>query len=358
MGFEILVHPAAPWCKVDPLAAPSPSPLDDMAEGESGMDRRMFLGTLAGGLLTAPFAAEAQQNARASRIGYLGIARGPLYDAFLRGMGELGYVAGENITVERRQYEGNIARLPAFAAELVRLKVEVIFATGPAAVRAVANATHEIPLVAIDLESDPIDAGFAASISRPGGNITGVFLDLPDLIGKWFEFLKATLPRLSHVAIFWDPATGRAQLTTASATAPLFAAQVQVLEVRGPEDFDRQFALAGRAHPDALIQLSSPLIFLAAKRIAEFAVKKRLPAISLFAAFPESGGLMSYGPDIPDLYRRSGVYVARILKGATVGELPIERPAHFLLVINLKTAKSLGLTIPQSLLLRADEVIQ
>lgn len=319
--------------------------------------RRTFLAVL-GGLLFRPPAAGAQERARTARIGYLGIARGPLYDAFLQGMRELGYLEGENFTVERRQYEDNIPKLQDFAAELVRLNVEVIFATGPAPVRAVAHATQHIPLVAIDLESDPIQAGFAASLSRPGRNITGVFLDLPDLIGKWFEFLKVTIPRLSRVAILWDPATGRAQLTAASTAARSLAVQLQILEVRGPEDFDRQFTAAARAHPEALIQLSSPLIFLQAKRIADFAVKNRFPAISLFSVFPESGGLMSYGPDIGDLYRRCGVYVARILRGAKVGELPIERPARFLLVLNRGTARALRLVLPPSLLLRADQIIE
>src|SRR5713101_3974258 len=201
------------------------------------MNRRTFLCGLTLGTLSAPLAAGAQRSTATARIGYLGIARGPLYDAFLQGMRELGYVEGENVTVERRQYEGNIPRLPQFAAELVHLKVEVIFATGPAAVKAVANATREIPLVAIDLESDPIAAGFASSLSRPGGNITGVFLDLPELIGKWFEFLRTTVPRLSRVAILWDPATGRAQMTAADAAARSLAVQLQILEVRGPEDF-------------------------------------------------------------------------------------------------------------------------
>ena len=322
------------------------------------ISRRTLFGTMAGGLLSAPLFVEAQQSTRTARIGYLGIARGPLYDAFLQGMSELGYVEGKNVAVERRQYEGNIPRLPDLAAELVRLKVEVIFATGPAAVKAVATATREVPLVAIDLESDPIASGFAASISRPGGNISGVFLDLPSLIGKWFEFLKAMFPRLSRVAVLWDPATGSAQLAAADAAAPSFGVKLQILEVRGPEDFDRQFASAIRAHAEAMIQLSSPLMFLEAKRIAAFAVKNHLPAISLFSVFPESGGLVSYGPDIADLYRRSGIYVGRVLSGTKIGDLPIERPARFLLVINLKIAKILRLTIPPSLLARADEVIQ
>ena len=322
------------------------------------ISRRAFFAGVGAGVLSAREAAGAQHASAIARVGYLGIARGPLYDAFLDGMREHAYVDGQNLVVERRRYEGNIPRLPDLAGDLVRLKVDVIFATGPAPVNAVTKATRDIPLVAIDLESDPIQAGFAASLSRPGGNVTGVFLDLPDLIGKWLDFLKAAVPRLSRAAILWDPATGRAQLDAASAAARTLSLQLKVLEVSGPEDFDRQFNVAVRARPEALIQLSSPLIFLQAKLISDFALKNGLPAISLFRVFPDSGGLMSYGPDIADLYRRCGVYVAMVLKGAKVGELPIERPTRFMLVINLKTAKALGITIPPSLMVRADQIIE
>jgi len=321
------------------------------------MHRRSLLARLVT-IALWPRATHAEPLSAPARVGYLGIARGPLYDAFLNGVREYGYVDGQNLLVERRQYEGNIPRLPALAAELVGLKVDVIFATGPAPVKAVTKATRAIPLVAIDLESDPIQSGFAVSLSRPGTNLTGVFLDLPDLIGKWLDFMLAMVPRLSRMAILWDPATGRAQLEAATVAARALNVELKVWEVHGPEDFDRQLTAAARARPDALVQLSSPLIFLQAKTVSDFALKTRLPAISLFRAFLESGGLMSYGPDIADLYRRCGLYVGRVLKGVRPGELPIERPSKFELVINLKTAKALGLTIPPSLLLRADQVIE
>lgn len=318
--------------------------------------RRSVLIALA--LLPSARAGRAQQNRGPARIGYLGISTGPLSEAFLAGMGELGYVEGQNLSVERREYAGNIPRLAEFAADLVRLKVDVIFATGPAPVRAVASATKDIPLVAIDLESDPIATGWAASLARPGGNITGVFLDLPELIGKWLEFAKAIVSGLPRVAVFWDPATGGAQVTAATAAARSLGVELEILEVRLPEDFADRFEALGRTHPGALIQLSSPLIHLQSKQVADFALANRLPAISLFSEFPEAGGLASYGPDVGDLYRRCGVYTAKILKGAKIGDLPIERPARFALVINLKTAATLGVTIPPQLLVFADRVIE
>jgi putative ABC transport system substrate-binding protein len=185
-----------------------------------------------------------------------------------------------------------------------------------------------------------------------------VFLDLPELIGKWFEFLKAMVPNLSRVGALWDPATGRAQHKAASAAARSKGIRLEVVEVRGPDDFGAGFARIARTRAEALIQLSSPLIFLEATRIAEFAMSKRIPAISLFRAFPEAGGLMSCGPDIADLYRRCGVYAGRVLSGAKTGELPIERPARFFLTVNRKAAKVQELSIPSSLLLQADQVIE
>ena len=294
----------------------------------------------------------------AARIGYLGIASGPLADLFLAGMREGAYFEGQNLQVERREYQGNIPRLAEYAAELVRLKVDAIFATGPGPVRAVAKATRDIPLIAIDLESDPVEAGWATSLAHPGGNITGVFQDLPQLVGKWFEFVGSVVSKISHIAVLWDPATGTAQLKALSAAAKSLGVEVEVLEVRLPEDFEARFSAIAQKRPDALFQLSSPLIFLQSKQTAEFALKNHIPAISLFAAFAEAGGLISYGPDVGDLYRRCGVYAAKVLRGAKPAELPIERPTRFILAINLESAKLLGLTMPTSLLVQADEVIE
>jgi putative tryptophan/tyrosine transport system substrate-binding protein len=322
------------------------------------MKRRQLISLFAGAALTAPFAARAQQAPGSARIGYLGITSLPLADQFLAGMRENGYIEGQNLSIERREYAGNIPRLAEFADELLRLKVDVIFATGPAPVRAVANVTRDIPVVAIDLESDPIEAGWAKSLARPGGNITGVFLDLPELIGKWLQFLSELVPNMARVAVLWDPETGGAQVEAARAAAHTLRVALEILEVRVPQDFEGRFAAMAGMHPDALLQLSSPLIFLQSKETAEFALTNRIPAISLFREFPDAGGLISYGPDVDRLYRRCGAYVARILKDAKPGELPIERPARFVFVINLRTAKEMGLATPQSLLARADRVIE
>jgi putative ABC transport system substrate-binding protein len=288
------------------------------------MRRRDLIALLGGTALTAPFAARAQQGPRSARIGYLGISSGPLADQFLAGMRENGYVEGQNLLVERREYAGNIPRLAEFATELVRLKVDTIFATGPGPVRAVANATHDIPLVAIDLESDPVAAGWAASLARPGGNITGVFLDLPELIGKWLEFARELLPKMSRVAALWDPETGGSQVQAAKAAEQSLGVEIEILEVRVAQDFAGRFAEMARARPDMLIQLSSPLIHLQSAAVAEFALTN----------------------------------VAKVLKGAKPTELPIERPVRFIFNLNLKTAKAFGLTVPPSLLAKADEVIE
>jgi putative tryptophan/tyrosine transport system substrate-binding protein len=322
------------------------------------MRRRDLIALLGGTALTVPLGARAQPAPSPARIGYLGISTGPLADQFLAGVREGGFIEGQNLSVERREYAGNIPRLAEFATELVRLKVDAIFATGPGPVRAVANATHDIPLVAIDLESDPVEAGWAASLARPGGNITGVFLDLPELIGKWLEFGRELLPKLSRVAALWDPETGGAQVQAAKAAAQSLGVEIEILEVRVAQDLEGRFAEMVRARPDMLIQLSSPLIHLQSAISAEFALTNRIPGISLFSEFSEAGGLISYGPDVAQLYRRCGVYLSKVLKGAKPGELPIERPSRFVFVLNLKTAKAFGLPAPPSLLAKADEVIE
>lgn len=326
---------------------------------DKSVRRRELIALLGGGAAAWPLSVLAQlDHPAAARIGYLGIASGPLADLFLAGMREGGYSEGQNLRVERREYERNIPRLAEYAAELVRLKVDAIFATGPGPVRAVANVTHDIPLVAIDLESDPMEAGWATSLAHPGGNVTGVFQDLPQLVGKWLEFVRSLVPNMSRIAVLWDPETGTAQLQAIGAAAKSLGVEIEVLEVRLPEDFEARFSAIARKRPDALIQLSSPLIFLQSKQTAEFALRNHIPAISLFAAFAEAGGLISYGPNVGDLYRRCGVYAAKVLKGAKPSELPIERPTRFILTINLEAAKLLGLTMPPSLLVQADEVIE
>jgi len=319
------------------------------------MRTAVLLFSFALGVLAAPLAGQAQQPARLPRIGFLGKVVPDHLTTFRQGLAEAGYVEGQNIAIEYRPVVGQYA---SDAADLVRLKVDVIVAVGPAALRGAARATKTIPIVAIDLESDPVESGFAASLSRPGGNITGSFLDTPELMGKWLELVKETVPGLSRVAALWDPAQRHVQLEAAKAAARSLALQLQTVEVRGPDDLERALAATIPGRPEALIQLPSPLTFFGAKQIAGFASKHRLPSISMFREFPEAGGLIAYGPNLADLFERCGTYTARVLKGASPGGLPIERPAKFELIINLKTATALGLTISQSLLVRADEIIK
>jgi putative ABC transport system substrate-binding protein len=326
----------------------------------------MFLGTLAGGLLALPLPAGAQPAEKVYRIGNLAIA-GPTdtappppanWESFQQGLRELGYVEGQNIAFEHRYAHGRVDLFPGLAADLVRLQVDIIFARGPQAVTAAKNATHAIPIVGIDLESDPVMTGLVTSLSRPGGNITGMFLDLAEMSGKQLQLLKELVPKLSRVAVLGDPAVNASQLSALNAVGRSLTIQVQVLELKSSERLEGAFEEAKRGRAQALVTLSSPLTLANRSPIGVLATKQRLPTMFLYRAHVEAGGLMSYGPDLPGMHRHCADYVARILKGAKPGELPVERPTKFELVINLKTAKALGLTIPPSLLQRADDVIQ
>jgi putative ABC transport system substrate-binding protein len=314
-------------------------------------------------LLTTPLAVEAQQQPGVvRRIGVLMYQSRadefvPLFAAFRQGLREAGYVEGQNIAIEWQDARGSHARLPALAADLVRLKVEAIFAVGPQALKEAKSATGALPIVAIDLESDPVEAGYVANLARPGGNVTGVFLDLPELMGKWLELVRDVTP-VSSVAALWDPTTATPQLKAIKATAQSMALRLEVFQIREPTDFDTTFGTAKSARVNAIVVLSSPLMLVSSRRIADFARTNRLPAISMFRAFPLAGGLMSYGPAFPDAWQRVGIQVSKILGGMKPAELPVERPSRFELVINLKTARALDLTLPPTLLLQADEVIQ
>jgi putative ABC transport system substrate-binding protein len=252
---------------------------------------------------------------------------------------------------------GDPSQLAEAAAELVRLKVDVIFADSAPATRAAYAATRTIPIVALDFTTDPVAEGYVESYGRPGGNLTGVFLDAPGFAGKWLELLKAMVPGLSRVAVLWDPSPGPTHLQSVQSLARSLRVQMQVLEVRKPEDFDRAFS-ALRGRPQALIILPSPMIYQQNARLAELALKHRLPATSMALGFAEVGGALAYGPVRAAAYERGAVLVAKILGGAKPGDLPVERPTKVQLVVNLKTVKALGLTIPESILLRADEVIR
>jgi putative ABC transport system substrate-binding protein len=275
--------------------------------------------------------------------------------AFHQGMAELGYVEGKNFTTVFRI---NPESFPEAAADLVRRNVNAIVASGPAALAALSKATTSIPTVGIDLESDPVAKGYAESLGRPGGNITGIFLDIPELSGKQIGLLKEVFPRLSHIAIFGIPGLNAPQFAAAETAARAAKVEVEVLEVRVVDDLHGAMEAASVRHVEAGVLLSSPLVFTSLKLIANFALAKRLPLISLFGEFPENGGLVAYGPNFTDMFRRCGEYVAKVLQGAKPSDLPMQRPARFDLVIDLKTAAAIGVDVPAHLQGLADEVIE
>jgi putative tryptophan/tyrosine transport system substrate-binding protein len=321
------------------------------------MDRRTFLTGTGAVLLAAPLAAEAQEAGKVARIGMLAGSPSPFVEAFRQGLRELGYVEGRNISIEYRWTEGREERLPGLAADLVRLKVDVIVASSQAAVAA-KQATTVIPIV-MPIITDPVRLGLVASLARPGGNATGFATQNDELPGKWMELVKETLPKVSRVAALFHPTyDGGVQLKASEAAARSLGVRLQALKVERPDDFVTAFAEMQKNRAEALIVSSSGLFYVHRTRLVEFAAKHRLPTIYHQSEFVVgSGGLMSYGPDFRDLFRRSATYVDKILKGAKPGDLPVQQPTKFELVINLKTAKALGLTIPPSLLQRAEEVI-
>jgi putative ABC transport system substrate-binding protein len=327
------------------------------------MDRRTFLAGAGAVLLAAPRAA-AQSAGKVYRVGYLtagSVTANPLVlEAFRQGLRDLGWVEGQNIVIEYRSAEGRLDRLPDLAAELVRLKMDIIAAAPTPAALAARNATGTIPIVGVSL-TEPVALGLIASFARPGGNVTGVSYSVgADIFGKDLELLKQVVPKVRRVAVLSNP-DGPAQPFTISnikGAARSLGLQLLLLEARGPGDFDGAFAAAARERVGALFIVQDPAFIPHRARLTELAVKKRLPSVFTQRADVEAGGLMSYGPNFPDMYRRAAIYVDKILKGAKPADLPVEQPTKFEFVINLKTAKTLGLTIPQSLLQRADEVIQ
>jgi putative ABC transport system substrate-binding protein len=327
------------------------------------MDRRAFLAGTGAVLLAAPLAAEAQPAAKIARIGYLATNPTPhLQEAFRQGLRDLGYVEGRNLVIEYRDAKGKLERLPALAAELVALKVDVILASGTPQTLAAKQATGTLPIV-FALAADPVTSRLVTSLAQPGGNVTGLSVLAPDLVGKCLEQLKQTVPGVSRVAVLWQPGgvgerTERDMLKEAEVAARALGVRLQVVEARGPEDFDRAFSEMTRARAGALTVLTSSMLFGERRRLVDLAAKNRLPAVYPWREGVDAGGLMAYGPDLADLLRRAATYVDKILKGAKPADLPVEQPTKFELVINLKTAKALGLTIPPSVLARAEEVIQ
>ena len=327
------------------------------------MNKNIVASVVVALILASFYVAEAQQPPKVPRTGYLtGASLSAIsarVEAFREGLRELGYIEGKNIIIEYRQAEGKLDRLPALVAELVRLKVDVIVTTGRTPTRAAKQATATIPIVMTN-DTDPVGNGFVASLARPGGNITGLSNLAPELSGKRLELLKEIVPRLSRVAVLGTSnQPGNAQLLReVELAAGTFGMQLQYLDVLGPKDIETAFRAATKGRADAVLALTSRVLNSQRKQIADLAVKNRLPATYPQSEYVEDGGLMSYGANISDLYRRAATYVDKILKGRKPADLPVEQPMKFEFVINLKTAKQIGLTIPHEVLARADKVIK
>jgi putative ABC transport system substrate-binding protein len=323
------------------------------------MDRRAFLGTVAAGFLAAPLAAEAQRTTRVPRIGILGSHDVPFWQSFREGLRELGYVEGSTITIEYRWAGEREDRFPELASELVRLGADAIVTWGTPAALAAKTATNTIPIV-MAASGNPLGTGLIASLARPGGNITGSSSLNLELEGKGLQLLKEIVPKLSRVAVLWNPGNpvhGDLLDSTRAAAAPL-AVELQLVPLQSLADLESAFAKIHTARPHALIVLSDNFFVLERKRIVDFTAKIRLPAVYSVSVFADVGGLMVYGVNYHALFRRAATYVDRILKGTKPADLPVEQATTFELIINLKIAKALGLTIPPSLLQRADQVIE
>ena len=330
---------------------------------EKKVKRRIFAVALCTVLFALCVSAHAQQPTKIPRIGLLFTATpsaaAARIEAFRQGLRELGYVEGKNILIEQRYAEGQLNHMNELAAELVRLKVDVIVTIGPAATRPAKEATHAIPIV-MGVDDDPVGNGFVASLARPGGNITGLASLAPEIGGKQLELLKEIVPRLSRVAVLGTSTQpGNAQsLREAEVAAQALAVKLQYLDVLSPKDIEPVFRTASNGRAEAVLVLRASIFFSHRKQIVDLAAKRQLPAMYYTTEYVEEGGLMTYGVSITDLFRRAATYVDKILKGAKPAELPIEQPTKFELVVNLKTAKRIGLTIPPNVLARADKVIK
>ena len=323
------------------------------------MNRRAFIGTLAVGLLTAPLAAEAQSAGKVYRIGFLsqGQPVKAALEALQQGLRERGYAEGRNLIWEFRSTDGSLDQLPQFAEELVRLKVDVILARASSGAMAAKRATTSIPIVFFAVYA-PVEIGLVPNLGHPGGNITGVAINAADMAGKRLQMLKDLVPTLKRVAMLTHPPhpTNAVQLQEVEAAARTLGVQLEAVPVRGADDFDS--ALKALRGIDGLLHADTPLFTTHRARLVAAAARSRLPAIHPLKGYVDAGGLMSYGADYPDVYRRAAIYVDRILKGAKAADLPVEQPTKFELVINNRTAKAIGLTIPPLLLLRADQIVE
>jgi putative ABC transport system substrate-binding protein len=326
------------------------------------LDRRAFLTTVTGSFLAAPLAASAQQAKTIPRVVFLGngstALSGPSFDSFRAGLRALGYVEGQSILIESRFADGKPERIEGLVRELLALAPDVVVAAGPQSLRAFKQATTSVPIV-MAIISDPVEEGLVASLARPGANLTGLAFENQALTTKRLEILKEALPRVSRVAVLWDPSVGGASgYKHAETAARALQLRLQILAVRGLADLESAFKSAATGRAEALLVLASPFLNGNRQTVVESAARRRLPATYESRDFVEIGGLMSYGPSFPDMYRRAATYVDKILKGAKPADLPVQQATKFELVINLRTAKALGLTIPQSLLQRADQVIE
>jgi putative ABC transport system substrate-binding protein len=326
------------------------------------VNRREFISGATLALLAAPLPGEAQPPGQVHRIGYLSAPTRAsvehVLQAFLRALRELGWVEGQNLIIEYRWAEGKVERLPDLATELVRRKVDLIVAPAGSAALAAKNATSSIPIVMI-FPSDPVGSGLVASLRLPGGNVTGTtYTPSEEIFGKQLQLLKETIPHASRVAFLRNPAAIPRGLREVEAAARSLGVRLQSLEARGPEEFDRAFAAMTRERAEALLVVADSTFLTHRARLAELGAKSRLPTMYGAREHVEAGGLMAYAVNMADFIGRAAIYVDKILKGAKPGDLPVEQPTKFELIINLKTAKALGLTIPPSLLLRADEVIK
>ena len=323
--------------------------------------RRMFITTATTALVALPIWTTGETPSKVARVGFLaGGGSRVAYPAFASALRDLGYVEGQNMEVVRRQPEpGKVDRVTELAAEVVAARPDVILAANPHSLEAMILATKSIPIVAIDLESDPVAKGWAVSLGRPGGNMTGFFLDAPEISGKHLQFLREAKPGLARVGVLGDPRVNQLLFAATESAARSVGLIVNKFELNNIDDIAGAIGEAARQRVGGLLALTSPVVNAGMRRIADEGVRHRLPSMCGFApTFAEAGGLLSYGPDFPDLFRRAAEYVGRILKGAKPGELPMQRPEKFELAINLTTARTLKLALPQSLLGRADRLIK
>jgi putative ABC transport system substrate-binding protein len=325
------------------------------------MKRRQFISLLGGAVVAYPLAAHAQP-ASVPKVGFVypgPEARGKDHAIHvLDGLRSEGFREPEQVVLLTRVMNGDPTRAAPILDELIAAKVDILVPSGPQVTRAASAATSSIPIVTIDLESDPVETGLLTSLSRPGGNVTGVFLDFPDFGTTWLGLLREAVPHLASVSILWDPATSRVQTKAVIAAAQRIGIKINVIEVKSAAELDTAIDAAAMHRADGLVVLSSPIMAIHSRQIAEVTLKHHLPTIFMFPEFAIDGGLMAYGPDLDGLYRELGVMAGKVLKGSRPAELPAERPTRFELIINSKTAKTLELTIPGTLLARADGVIE